>query len=159
MYSIQMYLIGGLMQMNIDIDVNKVSKKITLIIENLDKLRILKQIPEHEFYSDFRNIEAAKHLLQIAIEAMHDVANHIVSRGRLGRPESYGETFRILEQKGFISTENADIYSTMVKFRNRVVHLYHDVDDHEIYKILQNNLKDIAGFLEEIRLIVNNQNK
>lgn len=126
-------------------------------MENLNKLKILKQIPENEFYKDFRNVESAKHLLQISIEAMHDIANHIVSRGRLGRPESYGETFRILEQKGLISTDNAKIYSVMIKFRNRVVHLYNNVDEYEIYRILQYNLKDIARFLEEVRLIINKE--
>jgi len=126
-----------------------------LILENLEKLKYLKSIAEEEFFSDFRNIESTKHLLQVTIEAMHDIANHIVSRGRLGKPESYSDTFRILGEKNIIPEKSSEIYATMVKFRNRVVHLYHKVDKKEIYDILQNNLKDYAMFLEEIRRIIN----
>lgn len=38
----------------------------------------------------------------------------------------------------------------MAKFRNKIVHLYQDIDDEEIYKILQNNLDDFKRFLTEI---------
>lgn len=135
-------------------DLEKLSNKMALIISNLDKLRILKQISEHDFDQDFRNVESAKHLLQVTIEAMHDIASHIISRNRLGRPKTYSDAFRILEQKDYISKDSAEIYSTMVKFRNRVVHLYHDIDSKEIYSIIQNNLKDFAKFLEEIRCLI-----
>ncbi|MGI6704687.1 MAG: type VII toxin-antitoxin system HepT family RNase toxin [Clostridia bacterium] len=140
--------------MKFEYDLEKVSSKMALIISNLDKLKILKQIPGKNFEEDFRNVESAKHLLQVTIEAMHDIANHIVSRNRLGRPDTYSDVFRILRQKGYISKDSMDVYSTMIKFRNRVVHLYHDIDSKEIYSIIQNNLKDFAKFLEEIRLII-----
>lgn len=38
----------------------------------------------------------------------------------------------------------------MVKFRNRIVHLYQEVDDSEIYRILQENLDDIKGFIQVV---------
>lgn len=38
----------------------------------------------------------------------------------------------------------------MVKFRNRVVHLYFKVDDEMIYKILQDNLEDFEVFIKDI---------
>lgn len=135
-------------------DFEKVSSKMALIISNLDKLKTLKQIPLENFGEDFRNVESAKHLLQVTIEAMHDIANHIISRNRLGRPDTYSDVFRILQQKGYISKGSVDVYSAMIKFRNRVVHLYHDIDSKEIYNIIQNNLKDFARFLEEIRRLI-----
>jgi uncharacterized protein YutE (UPF0331/DUF86 family) len=46
----------------------------------LRKLEKLKAIPEEQFFSDFRNIEATTHLLQIAIEAMTDICTHILAK-------------------------------------------------------------------------------
>ena len=37
-----------------------------------------------------------------------------------------------------------------MKFRNRIVHLYQEVDDSEIYRILQENLDDIKGFIQVV---------
>ncbi len=35
----------------------------------------------------------------------------------------------------------------MVRFHNRVVHLYWDVDDATVYRILQENLNDFETFI------------
>lgn len=35
----------------------------------------------------------------------------------------------------------------MVSFRNRVVHLYWDVDDEIVYRILQENLDDFETYI------------
>lgn len=107
-----------------------------------------------EFVQDFRNVESAKHLLQVSIEAMIDIANHIISRGRLGHPKSYAESFGILRAEGVLTPEQVEDYSLMVKFRNRVVHLYQKIDPDQIYDILQNQLQDFTAFAEKIRLFL-----
>lgn len=138
-----------------NLDKKKITQKMSLILDNLTKLKYLKKLSKEEFILDFRNIESAKHLLQVTIEAMHDIANHIVSRRRLGKPESYSDAFRILTEKKLIPQRSSEVYITMMKFRNRIVHLYHQVDNEEIYDILQSNLHDFTIFLEEIRQIIN----
>lgn len=39
---------------------------------------------------------------------------------------------------------------SMAKFRNRLVHIYWEVDDELLYRILTTNLKDIERFLKEL---------
>lgn len=141
---------------SIDLDREKMISKLSLIMDNLKKLQYLKELSPEEFVQDFRNIESAKHLLQVSIEAMIDIANHIISRGRLGRPKSYAESFSILHANGVLTLEQAETYSIMVKFRNRVVHLYQKVNPEQVYDIVQTKLKDIAAFVEEMRCFLNN---
>lgn len=43
----------------------------------------------------------------------------------------------------------------MVSFRNRVVHLYWDVDDVTVYAILQNNLGDFDTYVGYILGFIN----
>ncbi len=38
----------------------------------------------------------------------------------------------------------------MARFRNRLIHLYWEVDDNQIYEILQSRLDDFKTFLDQI---------
>ncbi|WP_027340064.1 type VII toxin-antitoxin system HepT family RNase toxin [Halonatronum saccharophilum] len=129
---------------------NRVVDKIKLLEDNLSKLEVLKEISQEEFLNDFRNIEAAKHLLQTSVEIMIDIANNIIAAKRLGKPETSADGFRILAQNEIIDNQNKDKYILMTKFRNRVVHMYSKVDEKEIYSIIQNNLLDYKAFIQEI---------
>jgi uncharacterized protein YutE (UPF0331/DUF86 family) len=46
----------------------------------------------------------------------------------------------------------------MVSFRNRVVHLYWDIDDTTIYRIVQENLDDFETYITHILEFVQNDN-
>lgn len=142
-----------------DLDIRRINEKISFVLSNLEKLKTLREIAEPDFYDDFRNIESAKHLLQVSIEAMIDIANHIIARKKLDRPESYGHSFRILKEHGIISGEKVENLMTMVKFRNRVDHIYQDLEPEEIYRTLHQNLADFAFYLEEIRKYLHPEQK
>lgn len=43
----------------------------------------------------------------------------------------------------------------MAKFRNRIVLFYDEVDDKEVYRILQDNLEDFNSFMRQIRKFLN----
>ncbi|WP_264357896.1 DUF86 domain-containing protein [Carboxydothermus hydrogenoformans] len=43
----------------------------------------------------------------------------------------------------------------MAKFRNRIVHFYDEVDDIEVYRILQSNLGDFDSFILQINNLHN----
>ncbi len=132
------------------VDKEKIRKKVQIIEENTAKLKQLKNYSFQEFASDFRNIEAAKHLLQVNIEAMIDVANHIIARNRWTTPETSSDSFRILEKHGYFGKSELELFNQMVKFRNRVVRLYHTVDEEELYKILQEHLNDFGLFIKAV---------
>ncbi|ADL08667.1 type VII toxin-antitoxin system HepT family RNase toxin [Thermosediminibacter oceani] len=133
-----------------EIDKKRVLDKIRVIENSLSKLKTLSRLPLDEFISDFRYFDSAKYNLQTAIEAMIDIGNHVISRRGLGIPKTYADTFEILYKSGIIAKNDADIYKLMAKFRNRIVHFYDEVDDKEVYGILQNNLGDFDSFIQQI---------
>jgi uncharacterized protein YutE (UPF0331/DUF86 family) len=132
------------------VDKERLENKIQYIRNNLKKLSELKAISEAEFLADYRNYDSAKYNLQISIEAMVDIGNHIISRENLGIPKTNADTFRILAKENIISSDQLSSYVAMTKFRNMVVHLYEEIDEKEIYKILQNNLDDFEVFIKSI---------
>ncbi|WP_422446107.1 type VII toxin-antitoxin system HepT family RNase toxin [Thermoanaerobacterium sp. DL9XJH110] len=133
-----------------EIDIKRVLDKIRVIEDSLSKLKTLAQLSLDEFISDFKYFDSAKYNLQTAIEAMIDIGNHIISRRGLGIPKTYADTFEILQKSGIIAKKDADIYKLMAKFRNRIVHFYDEVDDKEVYRVLQNNLGDFDSFIQQI---------
>lgn len=132
------------------VDADKVRQKIAMLEQNLEKLKALQKLQEDDFLNDFRNVESAKHLLQVCVEIMIDICDHIIARQRLGTPETSADGFKILAENGYLKKDNLNTYVAMTKFRNRVVHLYNEIDEKEIYNILQSNLEDFKQFLKEI---------
>jgi len=63
-------------------------------------------------------------------EACIGIAYHPISRNRMRLPKDHVDSFRVR-------------LVLMTRFRNRLVHIYWEVDDELIYEVPQNNLSDI----------------
>jgi uncharacterized protein YutE (UPF0331/DUF86 family) len=121
-----------------------------MIKENLTKLDKLKKVPEEIFKQDFEKYDAAKYSLQTSIEAMIDICNHIISRKSLGLPKTKADSFIILCQNNILSPDMQDTYTAMARFRNRVVHLYDEVDTGDVYQYLNEGIADFKSFIDDI---------
>ena len=126
-----------------------VAKKLALIESCVRELRTLAR-PD-AMRQDLRERRFVEHTLQIAIQAVLDVASHIVSDERLGEPETNRGLFDLLAQTGRLSTELASTMRDMVGFRNVVVHGYQDVDLRVVEDVMRNHLDDLLAFVAAIR--------
>jgi uncharacterized protein YutE (UPF0331/DUF86 family) len=113
----------------------------------LKKLAILAALPEKTFLNDFTNVESAKHLLQVSIECCLDIAHHIVADEGFRTPTDYYDTFVVLRENDILPGAFLPTLRQMVSFRNRLVHLYWDIDDATVYRILQENLSDFETYV------------
>jgi len=137
------------------IDETKILSKIRVIKENLTKLGRLKEVPEKIFKSDFEKYDSAKYSLQTSIEAMIDICNHIISRKCLGMPKTKADSFVILCQNKILSPDMQDTFIAMARFRNRVVHLYDEVDTGDVYQYVNEGISDINAFIDDIHNYLN----
>lgn len=112
----------------------------------LDQLHQLAGLPREELANDLVKLGAAKYYLQVAVECCIDVANHIIARQGFRAPESYADTFTVLGENGVIEQDFVATAHRMVRMRNRLVHLYWEVDVNILYDTLQNNLGDFDRF-------------
>lgn len=132
--------------------------KIARLISELRKsARNLQRLRSHEkrsFFSDPDKIGSAKYHFIVAIESAIDICSHIVSRNRFRIPEDYADTFRVIHENGGFDAQMVLTLREMTKFRNRLVHLYWEVDDEQIYDILQTRLGDFDRFLERISVFL-----
>ena len=132
------------------VDKEKIRQKIDFIHQELKKLKQLKNLTDEEFKQGPFYFDAALRILQVAIEAMIDICNHIVAREGLGIPQNYRDGFKILADQQILEPEMLDTYIKMTKFRNRIVHIYDEVKKEEVYRIIQTNLPDFERFVASI---------
>jgi len=98
------------------LDLEKLRAKSQVIEANLSRLEQLRAYSREDFLADFRNVESAKRLLQVAIEAMIDAVTHI-ARKRLPTPAGHAEAFTRLRDAGQLPQEHIPTYLVMVRFR------------------------------------------
>ncbi len=86
----------------------------------------------------------------MSIECCLDIGHHIVAEEGYRTPADYYDTFTVLHENGIFPEAFMPTLRKMVSFRNRVVHLYWDVDDATVYRILQENLDDFDTYIRFI---------
>ena len=65
-------------------------------------------------------------------------------------PETYADIFKSLMRMKIINMALSDRMVLMAKFRNRLVHLYWDIDRQELYRIIQEDINDFSEFQDAI---------
>ena len=86
-------------------------------------------------------------MLFIGINIIIDIAIHIVTDNNLGKPDTFRDAFTILEKEKFLSSDEANIYRSMVGLRNILAHEYLKVNKEMIYEVLQNRVVDMQKFI------------
>jgi uncharacterized protein YutE (UPF0331/DUF86 family) len=82
----------------------------------------------------------AERYLQLSIECLLDIGNHVISDRGYRKPETYGEVFEILTEEKFITRALLRDLEGMSAFRNILVHDYLRVDLDRVYTILMEKL-------------------
>lgn len=131
-------------------DQEKMVKLVSELRKSVGRLQSLAKLSRKGFLNDPDKIGSAKYHFVVAIEASIDMCNHIISRNGYRVPEDYGDTFKVMGEAGAFNTDFSEELKKMAKFRNRLVHLYWEVDDSQIYDILQSRLADFKKFLNSI---------
>ena len=139
------------------VSIEKISQKFIQLGNYLGLLKEISKESEEAFLKNQIIIGSAKYYLQISIECCLDVANHIIASERLRAPNDYADSFTVLEEKGIFHQQLGQRLRQMAKFRNRLVHLYGEIDDKYVYEFLKTDVEDIRKFrkiiIEQYELI------
>lgn len=116
----------------------------------VNQLSDLSRLDEKDFLNDAHKIASAKYNFIIAIEAAIDMGNHIISQNGFRAPEDYADTFSVLGEYGVVDKQFVNELRNMARFRNRLVHIYWEVDDGQVYEIMRTRLKDFKTFTDHV---------
>ena len=126
--------------------IRKITSEINLAMSSLEELQGL---TEQAFITDNHKVGSAKYSLIVAIEGSIDLCNHVIAKNGLRTPEDYADTIRVMAENGAFDNDFRDSLIQMTRFRNRLVHIYWDIDNKELFKIIQSRLDDIKKFQKD----------
>lgn len=130
------------------------AERIDSIFSNMEmylgQLRRLAELSRAELENDLVKLGAAKYYLQVAVESCIDVANHLIAEEAYRPPESYADSFAVLAENGIVEQDFLPTLRQMARMRNRLVHLYWEIDAAVLHSTLQNNLKDFDRFTASV---------
>lgn len=126
--------------------IRKITSEINLAMSSLEELQGL---TEQEFITDNHKVGSAKYSLIVTIEGSIDLCNHVIAKNGLRTPEDYADTIRVMAENGAFDNDFRDSLIQMTRFRNRLVHIYWDIDNKELFKIIQSRLDDIKKFQKD----------
>ncbi len=126
-----------------------VQKRLAFITDCVAELRQLGELDR--LATDKVQERFVEHTLQIAIQAMLDVAYALAAEHNLGEPADHRQVFNRLVGAGWISEAQGSTCRRMVSFRNVVVHRYLQVDLAILRRIVERDLDDLLGFVRAVR--------
>ena len=120
-----------------------VADRIEWITHMLHEIRALPLQDQEAFFTDSRNLWTAESCLRRALEALFDLARHILAKGLGVGVSEYKEIAMKLGDNQVLSYQDAQLLGTLAGYRNRLVHFYHEVGSEELYLICRDQLGDL----------------
>lgn len=125
----------------------KITKICAEIKNAIHLLEDIGKFPFERFSSEPHLVSSAKYNFIVAIEGVIDLCNHAISQNSLTPPDDYSHAIMILSEQAAYPLEFAASLVKAIKFRNRLVHIYWEVGERELYAILTSNLDELKAFL------------
>ena len=110
-------------------------------LKKLQRLRVQTKIDV--FLSDGDLQDIVERNLQLTIEALLDIGQHIIASSAWEPVEEYSDIFTILHQHGILSDALFSRVRRMAGFRNLLVHGYALLDHEQVFEILRDHLGDL----------------
>ncbi|MCE7869213.1 DUF86 domain-containing protein [bacterium CPR1] len=129
------------------VDRATLSRRLDALAGYLERLRAFQAVPEAEFVARPELHDLAERYLHLAVEAVLDIAHHLIADRGLETPETNAAAFEKLTRAGHMEAGLAARLQGWARFRNVLVHLYLDIDHKRTYAVIQSELNDLNDFL------------
>lgn len=138
------------------LNVDRLRAKLNDISRSLTRLKSFQSMSRAEFLADEDAQDIARSRLLTAVEAALNICYHLAAKELHTIPDDYAQCFTILGDGGLISKDLAQNLALMARFRNRLVHLYWDVDYGQVHEIITNHLNDLESFASQTTSLIMN---
>jgi len=137
-----------------EIDKEKIKKRFSEINEALAEIKRLASLKDEEFWAKKENIAAIKYYLLQAIEAVGSICVHIAAVKFNKGVSSFGECFEICNKEGILEEELTNRLRKMVKFRNKLMHRYWEIDDKNVLEYARQDIDDFTEFMKTVKKLL-----
>ena len=113
-----------------------------------------RKIPYDEFITNPFYYGSTERFFHLAIESCLNIGNRLIALYQFSKPvntpDTYADIFKEMHRLGVVDSDFLNRLVKMAKFRNRLVHLYWELDRDTIYGFLQNDLDDFQLFQQKV---------
>ena len=131
-------------------DKELIRRQLASLETTVAKLRELAGLTAEEMRRATEKAWAVQHGLQIAIQTILDIGNHILAAAGVNQVEEYGAIIDGLGERGTLPEEFARRIRPMAGFRNLLVHGYTRIDEDRVVQILREHLDDFEAFCRHV---------
>ncbi len=134
------------------VDLDRIHQRLELLAGYLRELRRLRDLPVSEYLR--HEVYAGRYLVQVAAQTCIDLANHVIASEGWRAPRDFGDSFSVLNEQGVIDAGLAGRLRGLAGLRNRLVHVYDEIDDARVHQALATGLPDFDAFATSLARLV-----
>lgn len=138
------------------VDKELLSRKLSFLETYITELRQADDITWERYRAEPRSRAFVERYLHLAIEAVFDIANHIISFHGWREPDSYRDMLAILHEQQVVPDKDLSGFQEMASFRNILVHRYEIIDDEIVFGVFRKRLTDFQRFGDLIKIWAGN---
>lgn len=132
------------------IDRKFIEQKLSYIQTYYEEMERLLSFTDEEIKKDFIKLRAIERILQLIVDEIIDINNHIIRYTPLEVPPDFQSTFTILAENKMIPEDFAKKIAPVVGLRNRLVHRYEKVDLDVMLQSIRKNKSDFKEYIKHI---------
>lgn len=126
------------------VDPSRVRSKLAMLERLRDELGRLADLDEDAYIE--RHAWEGRYLVQAAAQVSIDLANHLIASEGWIPADEFRRSFERLGEHGVLELALVERMQALTGLRNRLVHLYDDVDDRQVHAALREGLPDLDEF-------------
>lgn len=129
------------------VNLDLLNARLEEVEKSLQRLKELRtQFSKKRFIEDKDAYGICEHHLRRGLEALLTCGSHILSRIPGAKFDDYAAISAQLADYGILPQKFKTTAIKMAKYRNRLVHFYHEVSEEELFEILKSHLPDLEDF-------------
>ncbi|MGQ0742731.1 MAG: type VII toxin-antitoxin system HepT family RNase toxin [Acidimicrobiales bacterium] len=126
------------------VDLGRVRSKLASLGHYLDRLQVLAEENADAYVID--HSYEGRYLVQASAQTCIDLANHLIASQGWVPATEFRQAFSRLGEHSVLDADLVARMQSLAGLRNRLVHLYDDVDDLLVHAALQRGLSDLNEF-------------
>ena len=130
------------------VDRARISRLLETLSDYRERLDALRTLPADEYTGD--QALAGRYLVQASAQICIDLANHVIASSGWRAPTDFRDAFTVLEEHDVLAPELAERMRALAGLRNRLVHMYEEIDDRIIHAALTEGLIELTEYARAI---------
>ncbi len=137
------------------VDPDRVRRLLGSLSDYRDRLAELREMETDAYVRE--QALAGRYLVQVSAQSCIDIANHVIASEGWRVPADFRDAFTVLEENGVLDPRLAERLRALAGLRNRLVHLYEEIDDATVHRALGAGLDDFDAFGAAVARLVDDE--